>query len=337
MPDITIKKIFVCEFITAGGLNHAHLNHADLTESLVREGELMRNALLRDLSQLLYHVSITVDARLSKPTHCHNCIEINADDDVWQVWAQQISQADAVWLIAPETDGLLKKLTQLAVLQGKLILGCSLASIKIFSQKMASYLALTNSGISTIPTYTLENWPNINGAWVAKPNDGAGCSDTVYFDQAQALSDWFAKHHKANTHVIQPYCDGIAASISCVMHVGRAQVLSCNKQLITIEHHVFKYAGSQINGMQYYWDAFELLANKIAKSYINLNGYIGIDVIVKPDDEIVVVEINPRLTTSYAGLAQATGQNPAALIINTLTKTDFKWPTLQRHLVDIHV
>ena len=332
MPDITIKKIFVCEFITAGGFNHA-----DLTENLVREGELMRDALLRDLSQLPYHISTTVDARLSKPPYCDDCIEINADDDVWQVWAQQISQADAVWLIAPETDGLLKKLTQLAVLQGKLILGCGLASIEIFSQKMASYLALTSAGISTIPTYTLENWPNINGGWVAKPNDGAGCSDTVYFDQAQALCDWFAKHHKANTHVIQPYCDGIAASISCVMRNGRAQVLTCNKQLIAIENNVFKYAGNQINGMQYYWDAFELLANKIAQTSINLNGFIGIDVIVKPDDEIVVVEINPRLTTSYAGLAQATGQNPAALIINTLTQSDFKWPTLQRHLVDIHV
>lgn len=342
MPDITIKKIFVCEFITAGGLNHAYLNHADLNHadlpaSLVQEGEMMRDALLRDLAQLPCHISTTVDARLSKPQHCHDCIEIDADSDAWLIWAQQISQVDAVWLIAPETDGLLKKLTELAVLRGKLVLGCTLESIEMFSHKLASYQALTKDGVSTIATYTSENWPNIDGRWVAKPNDGAGCSDTLYFEQAQALTDWLISNHKASTHVIQPYQEGIAASISCVMHQGHAQVLSCNKQLITIENNAFKYVGSQVNGMQHYWGVFESLAQKIAESDMGLNGYVGIDVIVKPDDEVLVVEINPRLTTSYVGLAQATGQNPAALIINTLTQSNFKWPILQRHIVDIHV
>lgn len=332
MPDITIKKIFVCEFITAGGFNHA-----DLSASLVHEGALMRDALLRDLSQLPYHISTTVDARLIKPKHCHHCIEIDADDDVWQILAQQISQVDAVWLVAPETDDLLKKLTQIAALQGKLVLGCGLTSVEIFSDKMATFQALINAEIPTIATYTLENWPNIDGKWVLKPNDGAGCSDTLYFEEARAISDWLAKNNKANAHVIQPYIEGVAASISCVMHHGHAQLLSCNKQLVTIENNAFKYAGSQINGMQHYWDAFELLAQKIAESDMDLNGYIGIDVIVKSDNSIVVVEINPRLTTSYVGLAQATGENPAALIINSLTQTEYKWPPLKRHIVDIHV
>jgi len=337
LPDITIKKIFVCEFITAGGLNHAHLNHADLPANLVHEGELMRDALLRDLAQLPYHISTTVDARLSKPQDCHDCIEVDVGDDVWHIWAQQISQADAVWLIAPETDGLLKKLTELAVLYGKLILGCGLVGVALASKKLDTYLTLIKAEIPTIPTFTIENWPNIDGRWVVKPDDGAGCSDTVYFEYAHALNQWIKQNNKTNSHVIQPFQEGIAASISCVMHQGHAQLLSCNKQLINIDNNIFYYAGSQINGMQYYWDAFELLAQKIAESAMNLNGYIGIDVILKSDDSIVVVEINPRLTTSYVGLAQATGQNPAALIINTLTQANFKWPTLQRHIVNIHV
>ncbi len=303
----------------------------------MQEGELMRDALLRDLAQLSYHISTTVDARLSKPQNCHDCIEIDADSDAWLIWAQQISQVDAVWLIAPETDGLLRKLTELAVLRGKLVLGCTLESIEMFSHKLATYHALTTAGITSIVTYTVKNRPNIDGRWVVKPNDGAGCSDTLYFEQTQALTNWLISNHKASTHLIQPYQEGIAASISCVMHQGHSQLLACNKQLINIENNVFYYAGSQINGMQHYWDAFESLAQKIAESNIDLNGYIGIDVIVKSDDEVVVVEINPRLTTSYVGLAQATGQNPAALIIKTLTQSNFKWPILQRHIVSIHV
>ncbi len=322
----------MCEFITAGGFNHA-----DLPASLAHEGALMRDALLHDLSSLPYCISTTVDARLKQPEYCETCVHIKANDDVWQIWQQQIQQVDAVWLIAPETDGLLKRLTQLAALQGKLILGCGLKSVEITSEKLSTYLALTKAGIATIPTYTIENWSETNGEWVVKPNDGAGCVDTFYVEKAQALAHWMTQNYKSKSHVIQPYQHGVSASISCVMHQGRAYLLSCNKQLITIENNAFCYAGTQINAMQNLWTEFESLAQKVAETDMDLEGYVGIDVIVKSDDNLVVVEINPRLTTSYAGLKQATGQNPAALIINTLTQPNFSWPKLQRHIVNIHV
>jgi len=91
--------------------------------------------------------------------------------------------------------------------------------------------------------------------------------------------------------------------------------------------------------MRDFWHEFELFAQKIAAICTDLNGYVGIDVIVdtQNDNQITVVEINPRLTTSYAGLAEATGENPAELIMNTLTQPDFIWPELQRNIVSIHV
>ena len=88
--------------------------------------------------------------------------------------------------------------------------------------------------------------------------------------------------------------------------------------------------------MRDYWPQFEFIANRIAQTLPDLAGYVGIDVIVD-DDEIIVVEINPRLTTSYIGLRESIGANPAELIINTLTQPDFVWPSLQRNLVIINV
>ena len=44
-----------------------------------------------------------------------------------------------------------------------------------------------------------------------------------------------------------------------------------------------------------------------------LDGFIGIDVILTEEGP-VVVEINPRVTTAYAGLRQALGLNPATLL-----------------------
>lgn len=337
-----LKKIFVCEFITGGGLNAQAL-----PESLAKEGALMRDTLLYDLSNLPYRVSTTVDARLSSPKYCAECVKLSSNDDVWQVWKTQMQNVDAVWLIAPETNSILHYFTQIAEhtkmagLANPLILGCGLKSIEISSDKLATYLALKQANILTVPTYTIQNWPKGDGSWLAKPNDGAGCEDTVCFDSALDLMHWLVQNNKLETHVIQPFKTGVPASVSCVMHRGQAQLLSCNKQLINMSQHTLSYKGSEINGMCEHWHAFERIANDIAMALPDLAGYVGIDVIVEnnghDNDKIFVLEINPRLTISYAGLREATGVNPAELIINTLTDPNFKWPTLQQNIVYIHV
>lgn len=329
-----IKKIFVCEFVTAGGFNHN-----DLPIGLLAEATLMRNALLRDLSSLPYMISTAIDARLEAPKHCNACVKVNADEDAWEVWTNQMQLADAIWIIAPETDGLLQKLTELAMQQGKLVLGCGVNTINITSEKLATYFMLQQAGIKTIVTYTIENWPKTVGQWLAKPNNGAGCDETVLFDNAEDLLDWLERNNKTQSHVIQPYQQGVSASISCVIQQGRAQVLSCNTQIISIENNQLSFNGSQLNGMRHLWLEFEVEAQKIAEICTDLSGYVGIDVIVdtQNDNQITVVEVNPRLTTSYAGLAEATGENPAELIMNALTNPAFIWPKLQRNIVNVHV
>jgi predicted ATP-grasp superfamily ATP-dependent carboligase len=351
-----IKKIFVCEFITGGGLCDE-----TLPESLVKEGTLIRDALLQDLSELSYEVSTTYDVRFDAPVLCATCVAVNKNDDVWQIWQLQMQAADAVWLIAPETGDILKKLTQMAeepklnglqpqglspqnipakagysYVKGPLVLGCGTASIEVTSNKMATYLALEAAGIPSIPTYNFEDWPKRHWIWLAKPNDGVGCSDTACFNNPDDLEDWIEDNHKQMTHVIQAFQPGEAASISCVMRHGKAQLLSCNTQHIEINNQMLSYAGGMVNGMRDYWPQFEFIANKIAQMLPSLAGYVGIDVIVD-DDEIIVVEINPRLTTTYAGMRESISANPAELVINTLTNPDFVWPTLQRNLVSIDV
>ena len=332
---LKINKIFVCEFITGGGFCGEAL-----PTSLAREGALMRDALLRDLSTLAYEVFTTVDARLMPPAHCL-CLKVKADDDIWQIWQTQIEQADAVFLIAPETDGLLHYLTQMATLRGKLVLGCGLDSIVNTSDKMATYLALKLAGIATISTFNVDYWmehevSSEHITWLAKPNDGAGCEATMCFDNAENLMHWLVHNKKQHSYIIQPFQDGTPASISCVMHQGRARLLSCNKQIIDINNHTLSFKGVVVNGMRDHQQPFEQIANQIAKVFPSLAGYVGIDVIVQ-DDHVFVLEINPRLTTSYAGLRESIGANPAELIINTLTKPDFQWPSLQQKVVTIHV
>lgn len=336
MHNRPIKKIFVCEFITGGGLNHSLLD-----STLVNEGKVMRDALLNDLASLPYDIVTTVDARLSLPSFLHNYQMIEENEDVWVVWENIISKVDAVWFIAPETDGYLHQLTSLAIKYHKYIFGCGITSIDICSSKYDSYLFFKQAGLDIVETMRLPSWNNAQStSWVVKPDDGAGCDDTFYFKNNDDLTNRMMNCLKP-THVIQPFIEGDAASISCVMFQGDAHVLSCNKQLITIENNQFNYRGFIVNGMAQFWDQFSDLAKQVASLLPDLNGYVGLDVIVSKNNdkntEVTLLEINPRLTTTYAGLAEAIGFNPASLIIGRLTQKDYEWPNIQRNQVHLQV
>ena len=296
----------------------------------------MRDALLRDLSQLPYQIMTMVDARLAAPILVPGAIVVKKNDDVWQVLEQIMSVTDAVWLIAPETDNLLQKLTELVVKQQKLIIGCGLKSIEIASSKLTTYQVLQQTGIATIPTFTPGNWPKGEGAWLAKPDDGAGCDETFYFKNTDNLTGWLDARNKPCSHVVQPFQPGVSASISCVMQRGKAHVLSCNTQLIEIKNNQLKFNGIIVNGMREHWAQFEIVANKIAQALPDLAGYVGVDVIMC-GEKVIVVEINPRLTTSYCALAEATDANPAELTINMLTQENFVWPKLEQNVVGLYV
>ncbi|BCM24933.1 ATP-grasp domain-containing protein [Methyloradius palustris] len=347
-------KIFVCEFITGGGLYREAL-----TVSLALEGELMRDALLHDLSEIDYvQVLTTYDARLAMPNQAHKVIPISFRDDVWQSWHQCIAESDAVWIIAPETNGILAKLSEMVEQQYKKLLGCGLDSIKVATSKCATYQAFAAANIPTIPTYKFSEFKDQQlgqcDGWVAKLDDGAGCEDSAYFKDSLKLVDWIEAGERTHSHIVQPYQEGTAASISMLCKDGKAWLLSCNSQKIELDRKhdttPFSYAGSSINGMAKYWQAFDTIAQQVATALPTLAGYVGIDLIVDnsgehtEDPAIYVLEINPRLTTSYVGLREATGVNVAALILqlfsadldyNQSFTQPFSLPAISRNIVDI--
>ncbi len=295
----------------------------------------MRDALLRDLAELQdVEIIATHDARLLPPQYANRTIPVNHNDDVWQVWNDCIANADAIWPIAPETGGALLQLTELAGNHHKALLGCSPEAVNLTASKYASYKAL-QAAVNTVPTYKFADWPqNQAGSWVAKLDDGAGCEDNGYFESAGELADWVKQGREAS-HIIQPYQPGIPASISMLCKQGRAWLLSCNRQKVTLQAGKFSYSGSVLNGMAEYAPAFEAVAKRIASAIPGLAGYVGIDVIVH-EDKIYVLEINPRLTTSYAGLHQAMGCNPAKLVVDLLYNNKLQFPKeILRNVVDI--
>ncbi len=60
---------------------------------------------------------------------------------------------------------------------------------------------------------------------------------------------------------------------------------------------------------------YQVLCQQIVNIMPQLLGYIGIDFIQTDKGENLILEINPRLTSSYAGMQEALGINVAELVL----------------------
>ena len=98
---------------------------------------------------------------------------------------------------------------------------------------------------------------------------------------------------------------------------SRFLIEEINEQLIEIKGHRLHCSGIVVNAMSGDRDRLEPLALEIARALPGLWGYVGVDIIVTPAGP-VVIEINPRLTTSYVGLKASIDRNPAGLILSLL-------------------
>lgn len=299
---------------------------------------MMRDAAMRDLAQI--HDVWTIcayDPRLPPPINAHQAIA--AGDDAWALWKDCIAQADAVLPIAPESGNVLLTLTELVIGQGKVLLGCGVDSVTLSSSKLATCQAMQSAGIEVVPTYETARFPAQQfGRCVVKPDDGAGCEGALVFSGAQEFKEWLAGVPEG-IYVAQPYLSGTPASLSMLCKDGRAWLLSCNLQKVSLQFMKFVYDGSVVNGAIEYWAEFDRLAQDIAGAIPGLAGYVGVDVIIH-DGGISVLEINPRLTTSYVGLHRAIGRNPAGLLVDLLynarfSSAGFQMPVIQRNRVEV--
>lgn len=347
------EKILVCEFITAGGLHDSHFggDGQTLPASLLKEGGKMRDALLHDLSELQqYELLVMQDARLPPASGLHQSIIVDSNDFRKALQAA-LEQVDYVWLIAPETNAALIELTELCLAEeekenGAIFLGCGYDATLTGTSKTLCFEALQAAGIYTLPVFGGDDLLDADliaqaikqhdGKWVAKPEDGAGCEGIRLFDSLPTLRDWLVENACTESYLAQPYQAGIAASISMLCRDGKAWILSCNTQKIVCENDSFTLTGVVVNGQTHYWQRFETIGRKIAQMLPDALGYVGVDVIIDTEnDKIYVLEINPRLTTSYVGLEQAIALNPAKLILDGILASPFVMPKIAKNVVEV--
>ncbi|MGB8275730.1 MAG: ATP-grasp domain-containing protein [Alphaproteobacteria bacterium] len=317
-------RVLVCEYITGGGL----AGHP-LPPSLAREGDLMLSALIRDLSSLPgVEVLSTRDRRLALPALDARFAVPEPGADIFALWSDLAASADAVWPIAPETAGCLERLSVLALGRDRLLLGSRPEAVRVAASKLATSVLLARHGVPVVATAPANGpLPPSGSGWVVKPDDGVGAEETVYFADAAELATHLAAEDRPWRHVVQPFAPGIAASLSVLFRDGEASLLSCNRQDVAIEDGHFRYRGGVTGGLEELRPVLAPVAAAVAEAMPGLWGYAGIDLILTEDREDdgpslrpLVLEVNPRLTTSYVGLAEALGLNPAGLVLELATE-----------------
>lgn len=307
----------------------------------------MRDALLRDLAALhRFDITVMVDERLSLSAPTLKNIKIKINENFHKVFKKALKTTDYVWLIAPETDGTLLTLSELVYESNAILIGCGYDATLIGTSKSLSFEALTLANIHTLPVFAGEDLMQqahfdealaLNPPkWVAKPEDGAGCEGIRLFDTLHELRDWLKQDNQYLHYFAQPFQAGITASFCMLCRNGKAWLLSCNQQQIACVGNTFKLTGITLNAMHAYEKRFETIARKIANMLPDALGYVGVDVIVDTESNtIFVIDINPRLTTSYVGLHEALAINPAQLIVDCVLNRDFKMPAISKNIVEI--
>jgi predicted ATP-grasp superfamily ATP-dependent carboligase len=316
-------KVFAYEHITAGGASNA----AEFGV-LAAEGELMLRAMVDDLAAISgIEATVMLDARLdlSLPAKVHR---VSSSAQFWPTFRRAVHETQAVWIVAPEQQGTLERLTVSALEGARILLGSRPTAIRLAASKVATACALDMSGIPVVPTFrSLDAIPEGIEEIVVKPDDGAGCQDTHIVRDRSSLA--LRNEERESALIFQPFVHGEALSLSALFCEGQGRLLCCNRQHVEVRGDHLEFHGVTVNAKPDPDGRYARLVSRIAQVLPDLWGYAGIDLIETAHGPLVL-EINPRLTTSYAGLRRALAVNPARLVLELPESLDPSFAPLPR-------
>ncbi len=251
-------------------------------------------------------------------------VEATRHDMLWKIWKKHIRCVDAVLPIAPETDGLLVSLAEMIRQSGCHLFASTASALAQTTSKSATATCLQSHKIPVIPTHRPgQLLPASAYGWIIKPDDGAGAHGVHYAADLTKVNSILAQSNAQDTLIIQPYIPGPVASLCVLYHTHhptrKVTLLAANTIIMRQHQGRFIYADLQVGAMNDHKDCFRPLVRAIGEAIPGFYGYIGID-LIRDNSQWRVMEINPRITSSYPRLRHVLGKNPAALLVESFLK-----------------
>ena len=296
----------------------------------------MLNSVTRDLKNCGHNVIVPLDFRIKNYQSFLNIDDIQlvtTERSLSYVIENVSRQFDAILVIAPEFSNILYNLRKLAEQLEIPLLDSSSKATKTVSNKVQTQDILKQRGISVPETviceisdeleYIKEKVKEIGYPLIFKPIDGVGCGGLSLVTQEKQISKAILNiqlNSTQNRFIVQKYIEGTPASINCISNGKFAIPITFNAQFVTFN--------SSIGGQSEYEGGFtpfhHELEEKTKKAVMHfpeyfpgLLGFFGVDLIFTKDD-VVFIEINPRITTSYIGAKAAIRENIMDIVINAV-------------------
>lgn len=312
-------RIFIYEFVTGGGWYDVDPTRPP-AGSLLAEGRAMVEAVARDFLEIKdVEVATLHDVRLQgPPPSSKNCLHPVASREEGETkFLEQAAVADFTLIIAPEFDGHLLRRTYATERLGARLLSPSAEFVAIASDKWRTYQYLRANNYRTpdtaLVTRDQPQLPDWSFPLIVKPVDGCGSRGIQLLASAKDDIDWSFIPGRA---IVQPICKGIPASVAYLQHRNCFHGMPFCRQYLTKKG--FDYTGGECPL------TVDLGERSVAAicGYPLVSasrGYFGIDLILgeaADGSQDYVIEVNPRLTTSYVGLRALSNTNLAQAMLD---------------------
>jgi hypothetical protein len=293
---------------------------ADATaEALRTEGRAMLWAVVADLGRLEDVEPRTFVADDLPDVYFSHRRVRPADEEA--EFRKEAAAADYSLVIAPEIDGVLESRCRRVLEAGGTLLGPGPDAVRLTADKLALAHHFATHGVPTPPTVPLSEVlgrrvPHLYPA-VCKPRCGAGSLYASVVRSAAELKRAVASC-PGDDFIVQPYLPGTPASVALLIGPQRHVALEPAGQNLATDRSL-SYLGGRAPLPQPLADRARQLAERAVKCVPGLHGYVGVDLVLGPRPAgDVVIEINPRLTTSYIGLRALARTNLMAALLRVV-------------------
>ena len=322
-------KILVYEHVSGGGFAEK-----PIPPSILCEGFGMLRTLTADLRGAGHSVTTFLDSRIrifQPPLEADQVTSISSSSQIQPMMRKKARAVDAACIVAPESNGTLESIVEEFEEECVPLANGSSRTIAAVSKKDSMLEHVRKIGASIPDSLTLNVHDDvletsrvvaerIGFPAVLKPESDAGMAGLSKINDKSEVKEAVDKIKQESTShrfIAQEYIQGVPASVSLISTGEEAAAISLNKQeiLVSAGNASSRYDGGEVPLESEFKPETMSVAKRVVESYSGLRGYVGVDFVLTKDGP-VVIEVNPRLTTSYIGLREVVLLNPAQAMLD---------------------
>ncbi|GAB5405448.1 MAG: hypothetical protein Aurels2KO_36790 [Aureliella sp.] len=250
-------------------------------------------------------------------TKCDPCSK--GDDPTATIldqWALLADSADAVWLVAPELDGILQMAIKRLESHPQLLC-CRPPMLDVACDKLLTARAFEQQRVKQPTTWLLSECEPIKldaspqTPLIAKRRDGAGCEGTRLIRSPEELGKLLSEPSDQTAWVVQTWIEGKSYSLSSFLGPYGTAWMQPVQQTVAIMQGSLAYHGSALVEQP---PKLNEMVSTAEKAICSLGGgalgWVGVDLVFSDIEQSwFAIEVNPRLTSSSAILSASHSGN----------------------------